>query len=433
MPAYGVDATSVGIGSSAITGPIQNSLLTTQSGQLLGASSASGPYGLQPGTTLAGMQMRLFADFQKYIDPDETPFSSSVSTGKAVNQKMVEWATGYLMPNKATTNGSGIPGTSDPTTITFTDANHYNRVQLNQVLRNPVTGEHYLVVAKSGSNAVSVRRGFANTSVTADANARELELMSSAMYENQDTPYVGVAKGSLDFNFPEIMDRGIWVSDLEDNTPDYEFDGGSKYDAYLNKTMKEVAILFEKTMIFGRRSSSNPPEGASTNALYPSTMGGLDQFTPIYYDLQGAPLTEWHLQNMLYETWDRVGEGNTPTRLLVGGFMRMALDSLWNANRYADVKDTVTNLTWRRVNTSFGPIEFVLSRYIPAGAAYLLDTKDISIHPYKNLAWKEVRLPSMGPYKRGRFTGVYTAMFKKAAARVKIINASTNPLHYPNL
>jgi hypothetical protein len=136
---------------------------------------------------------------------------------------------------------------------------------------------------------------------------------------------------------------------------------------------------------------------------------------------------------MLYESWDRVGEGNTPVKLLVGGFMRMALDSLWNGNRYADVKDTVTNLVWRKVRTSFGDIEFTLSRYIPPGAAYLVNTSDISIHAYKNGAWKEVRLPSFGPYKRGRFTGDYTMMFPKTAARVKILNASVNPAHYPNM
>jgi hypothetical protein len=342
-----------------------------------------------------------------------------------------------LMPNKATTNASGIAGTGSgtpPTTsVTMADANHYNRIQLNQVLVNRTTGEHLLVTAKGASNAITVVRGFAGTTATADANARELELLAPAMFENQDTPFVGVAKGAIVYNFPELMDRGIWVSERENNTPDYEFKTGNKYDAYLDKTMKEVAILFEKTAILGRRSASDPPEGATTAAYYPTTMGGLDQFTPLYYDLAGLPITEYALQNMLYESWDRVGEGNTPSRLLVGGFMRMALDSLWNANRYSDQKDTVTNLVWRRVRTSFGDIEFTLSRYIPAGAAYLVNTDDISIHPYKNGAWKEVRLPSNGPYLRGRFTGDYTMMFKKTAARVKILNASVNPAHYPNL
>lgn len=429
----GTDALSIGVNSALITPPIQSTLLTTQTGQLLGNATS------QLGTTPPNLVMRWFGDFQKYIDPDETPFTSSVSTGKAVDAKMIEWGQGFLMPNKATTTAAGIAGTgtgTPPTTvITMADANHYNRVQLNQVIRNPVTGEHYLVIAKGASNQITVVRGFAGTTtlIAADVNARELDLMAPAMFENQDTPFVGVAKGATEFNFPELIDRGIWVSDRENNTPDYEFKTGNKYDSYLEKTMKEVAILFEKTAILGRRSAANPPEGATTAAYYPTTMGGLDQFTPYYYDLAGGPITEYALQNMLYETWDRVGEGNTPTRLLVGGFVRMALDSLWNGQRYADVKDDETNLVWRRVRTSFGNLEFTLSRYIPDGSAYLVNTDDISIHPYKNGAWKEVKLPSMGPYQRGRFTGDYTMMFKRTAARVKLLNISTNPAHYPNL
>lgn len=436
--APGVDATSITPIASVITGPYQNTLLTTQRGQLMGPNVSGVTPANEWGTTISGMQMRLFADFQRYLDPDETPFSSSVKDGVTVNQKLVEWGTGFLMPNKATTNSSGIAGTGSgtpPTTdVVMSDANHFNRIQLNQTIRNPVTGEHFLVSAKAAStNTVTLIRGFAGTTATADANTRELELMAPAMYENQDTPYVGVAKGASEYNYPELMDRGIWVSEREDNTPDYEFKSGSKYDGYLTKTMKEMAILFEKTAIFGRRSAAVPPEGATTAAYYPTTMGGLNQFTPLYYDLAGAPITEFALQNMLYESWDRVGEGNTPTRLLVGGFMRMALDSLWNGNRYADVKDTETNLVWRKVRTSFGDIEFVLSRYIPPGAAFLIDTADISKHAYKNGAWKEVRLPSLGAYKRGRFTGDYTMMFRKTAARVKIVNASINPAHYPNM
>lgn len=428
----GTDATSIGLTSMVVTPPIQSTMLTTQTGQLLGNATT------QLGTTPSNMVIRWFGDFQKYIDPDETPFSSSLKTGKAVDAKLVEWGQGFLMPNKATTSAAGIAGTGAggppaQTSVTMTDANNYNRIQLNQILRNPVTGEHMLVIAKGAANAITVTRGFANTVATADVAARELDLLAPAMFENQDTPFVGVAKGNTEYNYPGMIDRGIWVSDRENNTPDYEFKTGNKYDAYLEKTMKEVAILFEKTSIFGRRSASQPPEGATTAAYYPTTMGGLDQFTPLYYDLAGGPITEYALQNMLYETWDRVGEGNTPTRLLVGGFVRMALDSLWNGQRYADVKDDETNLVWRRVRTSFGNLEFTLSRYIPAGSAYLVNTDDISIHPYKNGAWKEVKLPSMGPYQRGRFTGDYTMMFKRTAARVKLQNISVNPAHYPNL
>lgn len=439
MPSYGVDSNAVSVLSPTITTAVQSTLLTNQMGQLRGSRDFEGLEDSNaPGTSLTNMTMRLFADFQKYMDPDETPFTSSVDTGTTINQKKVEWGTGFLMPNKATTASSGIPGTGTGTPATtdvvMSDTGHFNRIQLNQVIRNATTNEHYLVVDKNMStNTISVLRGFSSTTPVADANARELELMAPANYENQDTTFVGTAKGAIEHNFPELMDRGIWVSEREDNTPDYEHKSGSKYDGILAKTMKEMAILFEKTAIFGRRSATDPPEGVTSAAYYPTTMGGLNQFTPLYYDLNGAPISEYVLQNMVYETWERVGEGMTPGTLYVGGFMKMALDSLWNGNRYATVSDTKTTLKWNSVTLSFGTIKFTLSRYLPAGSGFLMNLSDISIHPYKNGAWKEVKLPALGPYKRGRFTGDYTMMFKRNAARTKFVNASTNPAHYPNL
>lgn len=430
MPAQ-TDATALAPIFSTITNPIQSTLLTNQTGQLLGNMQG------QFGSSLANMQIRLLADFQKYLDPDETPFSSSVKTGETINQKKVEWGTGFLMPNKVTTNASGIAGTGSgtppTTTVTLADANHYNRVQLGHILKNPVTGEHYYVTAKGASNQITVARGFANTTAVADANTRELEMLAPAMYENMDTPFVGVAKGALEWNAPILIDRGIWVSERENNTPDYEFKGGSKYDAYLEKTMKEVAILFEKHSIMGRRNISDPIEGVTSAAYFPSTMGGLDQFTPLYYDLGGTPITEYALQNMLFEAWTDVGDSNVPTTLLVGGFVNIALSTLWNSNRIADVKDSKINLTWKEVEMSFGKLRWKLSRYIPAGAAYLVNMDDISKHFYRNGAWKEVRLPAAGPYLKGRFTGDVTMMFRRSAARRKLLGISTNPAHYPNL
>lgn len=426
-----VDATSLAPTSTTITGPINSTLLTSQTGQLLG--NMVGQYG----TSLANMQIRLLADFQKYLDPDETPFSSSVKTGETVNQKKVEFGTGFLMPNKVTTTAAGIAGTGagtpPVTVVTLADANHYNRVQIGQILLNQTTDEHYYVTAKGASNQVTVARGFANTTPTADANARELELLAPAMYENMDTPFVGTAKGALEWNAPILIDRGIWVSERENNTPDYEFKGGNKYDAYLEKTMKEVAILFEKHSIMGRRNISDPIEGVTTAAYFPSTMGGLDQFTPLYYDLGSTPITEYALMNMLFESWNDVGESNTASTLLVGGFVNLALSTLWNANRIADVKDTKINLVWKEVETPFGKVRWKLSRYIPAGAAYLVNMDDISKHFYRNGAWKEVRLPSAGPYLKGRFTGDITMMFLRAAVRRKLLNISMNASHYGNL
>jgi hypothetical protein len=113
--------------------------------------------------------------------------------------------------------------------------------------------------------------------------------------------------------------------------------------------------------------------------------------------------------------------------------MRVVLNSLFSAQRYATVKDEVTNLVWRRMMTSFGDIDFVFSRYIPDGEAYFVNVKDISKHFFRGGSWKEVLLPSLGPYKRGRYTGDVTLKFKRTNARSRVYGISQNVADYPNL
>lgn len=384
----------------------------------------TGDVSLTGGTALTGMTIRLFADFQKYLEPTETPLTSSIKDGKPVNQKKIELGQSYLMPHTATL-GAAVSDTSG-TTVTLISGDGAKLMPTQQFV---IDSEHFWTVSIAG-DVVTVKRGFAGSTAATHSNGATVELLPPAALENADTPLTGVAKGSLEWFTPQLMDFAIQVSERENNTPDYEFDGGNKYDQYLEKRMKEAAILFEKLAFRGRRSSEAAMTGTSAT---PTTMGGLDFYTDVLYDLAGAPISEYIFQTMLYDTWNRVGADNVPTKFFVGGFLRMAIDSLWNANRYADVEDDVTKLTWRRIRTSFGDIDFVLSRYVEAGKGYLADLSDITKHPYKNGAWKEVKLPVNGPYIKGRFTGDYTIVFKRNSARCKVVNASTNPLDYPNL
>lgn len=289
---------------------------------------------------------------------------------------------------------------------------------------NPVN-DQLTVVPGMGGTAQS-----SHTLNDGDGQPRVLDILGTAAQENADSPIAPIAKGTVNFNYPQIRDQAIQVSNREDNTPTYEFNSGSRYDAYLAKVMKEVAIKFEKDAFLGVRGSES---GGVVGTSTPTTMGGLNFFTPNEVALAGAPVSELLLMDIMQDSWERVGSDNTPNTLIVGSFMKRALSSLWNANRYSTVKDESSTLVWNSVDTDFGPIRFQLSRYVPAGSGFLIDMGDISRHAYAGGEWKEVLLPSNGPYKRGRFTGDYTIAFKGEQKRVKFTGASTDPSHYANM
>jgi hypothetical protein len=384
---------------------------------------------LAGGTALGNQVIRLFTDYQKVMSPTEVPFSSSIKSGKSINQKKLEWGSEFLSPHQVTLGAQILIGDG---TITLA-AGEGAKVMVTDLIKI----ENEIVWVRAiATDTLTVTRGMGGTAAAAhtlndtDGQPRILDLLSPAAQENADTPIAPIAKGTQEYNVPQLMDQGVQVSEREDNTPSYEFGQGSRHDAYLAKVMKEVAIDFEKISIHGRRGTeSSAVVGSGT----PTTLGGLDFFTFHERALAGAPLTEMVLMDMMQDSWERVGSENTPDTLLVGPFLRRALSSLWNSNRYSTVKDTTSTLVWNSVDTDFGPVKFTLSRYIPAGSAYLVDMSDISKHAYKGGEWREVALPANGPYKRSRFTGDYTIAFKGEQKRVKITGASTDAALYANM
>lgn len=405
-----VSATTTGMPATGlITRAQQNSVDSTLTG----------------GTALAALVVRYFADFQKYLDPTETPFSSSLKTGGAVPQKKVEWGNSFLAPHQSATGASIADSSTTSVTVATGDGAKF---MVNDVVK---VESEYLWVTAISSDTLTVKRGaFGSTAAAHTTTGTVLDILGPATVENQDTPITPIARGSLEYNLPQLFDYGLHLSDRENNTNDYEITKGTKYEAYLAKLMKEAAIDFEKTAILGRRSSEAAATGAGAT---PTSMGGLDYFTNREYVMAGAPLSENQILTVAQDLWTAVGEDKMAKTVLVGGFMKRAFSSLFNANRLSDVKDTETTLVWRAVDTDFGKIRFVLSRYIPAGSAYFVNLNDITIHPYKGGTWKEVKLPASGPYVKGRFTGDYTIVFRGNAARAKITGASTTEADYPNL
>jgi len=399
------------------------------------AAQNTGDSAITGGTVPSAMVIRLFADFQKYLEPEETPFSSSVSTGKSVNQKKIEWGTGFLAPHQVNLGATLTAGAATSLTLATGDG---NKVQQGDVLRIPTDGgtavEHVWITGVTpGSDVVTVVRAMGGTTAgahTYGAPGYVIEILGPASQENADSQLAPIMKGAIEWNVPQLYDYAVQVSNREDNTPDYEFDGASRYDEFLSRIMTSASIDFEKAMIMGKRHA--PESSFTVPGGTPTLMGGLDFFTDNSLDKALAPLTESDLRFVQRTLWTNVGS-NAAKNILVGGFMREVISSLWNANRYATVKDDTTTLVWNAVTTEYGTLRFTMSRYIMPATVFFVNLDDISIRPYKGGEWADVQLPVNGPYKKGRFTGDYSAVFKKNGARYKIINCSTTATDYPNL
>lgn len=378
-----------------------------------------------------GHVIRLFKGFQKYLDPTETPLTNAIGNGGTVNQRKVEWGQEYLGPHQVTLGGAVADGST--TTITLA-ADQVAKITLTDLIQ--LEEEIMWVTAIASATTLTVVRGMSGSTAAAHTLndtagvPRVIEVLTTAAQDNADTPMTFTTLGTTAYNLPQLIDQGIQVSQREEHTPNYEEEGASRYDIRLKKVMKIVAIKYEKLLFRGRRAvESSMTIGSGT----PSTMGGLDYFTPNLIPLAGAPLTEAVLMTLTRNAWDRVGAENVPTKLFVGSFLFTVLSSMWNTDRYATISDKKMNLVWKEVETAFGTIQFQLSRYVAPGDAYFMDPSDPKHHPYAGGEWAEVMLPANGPYKKGRFTGDRTSSWRGELKRWKITGASVTTADYPFL
>jgi hypothetical protein len=383
---------------------------------------------LTGGNALASNLIRNVDGYEKYVDPTKVPFTAAMGNGPIISQKKVEFGQSFLAPNQVTL-GSAI---ADANVTTFTlAAGEGVKCMVTDLLQ--IEDEVAWITGIAG-DVLTVHRGIGSTAAAhtlndPDGNPRVIELLMSAAQENADSPLRPFALGGLDYNLTQRTDSAVQVDNRADVTPDYEFPNGTKYEQRLQRAMVEESIRWEKTAIRGRRGAETDATATGT----PSTMGGVLQFTDDEIALAGSPLTETVLMNMIQTKWDRVGDENLPTQLYVGSFLKLAISSLFNANRYSTVKDTESALVWDSLRTDFGQIRFTLSRHIPAGMALFLDMGDIKKRNYKGGEMQEVVLPSNGPYRRGRLTADRTISFPGNLKRTKITGASTNPADYPNM
>ncbi len=400
------------------------------------------------GTSLRELRVRDLSDVDKYLEPTETPFWSSLKQGGEVKTARSEWAISHLTPNSTTIGTTGFNGTNNSIAIDIAEP---GRVTPGSMLI--VESEQIWVypdgVTATGLAASKYERGIGGTTIAAHTTGKKVDILMEASLENQDTPFRGDTSARIEWNTDWLCDIGIWSSDRDRNTPDIEYGSGDKHDARLAKIIVEQQIKLEKTAILSNRSAAAGAGYGSAYSTYtagdeflsdpepstaiPRTMGGLRYFTPLTYNLAGQPLTEFLLELIQLDTVDRVGESNAPNKLYVGGFMRVVLNSLFNDNRVTTVKDKEYNVVWNRVQMTYGTIDFVYSRYIPAAEAYFVNTADITKHWYKGGSPKEVILPSNGPYKRSRYTFDVTMKFRKTQCRSRITGISVNANDYANL
>lgn len=382
--------------------------------------------------TTSDLFIRDVSTFPNLVKRTDFPLFTSIKTGKPLAQPKLklEWGVRHIPPVNDTVTEI-LADEAGPSTMTPANIGYY---QVNHVILLP--GGEKVWVTAVGASTLTVSRGQFGTSTEAVADNAGIRIIGIATKENAESPLGTYTQGEIDYNYFQIFDKMIQLSNRARNTPTYEI-SGDRMKAQLQMIMEiEMPQYMENTLLWGTRAL-----GSTT---VPSSMGGVFQssFNGNAVDLDGDILTEYSFLEGLQEAYNQVGKANVGKRVMSHMFYkRIAANWSRDMVRVEDSSKTRNLGVVDSFDTDFGRVEWMTNHHmvsvndptLPDGRILVYDPDDFTLRPYSSdSTWAIYSVYEGGWYSRRAVRGDYTLEALNPEKRVAFTDLSTTALDYPN-
>lgn len=300
------------------------------------------------------------------LDPTETPLLTGqnynglpgalLPVGDPAAQIKVEWQEeNILLPYALAT----ATFTNVATTITVGNE-HQNKFQIGDLIATK-SGELMQVTAYSSTDSLTVTRGFAGTVAAAGSIGDTLRSLGPVLTEGSNPGASRVADRALLFNYTQIIGpTQLSMSGTAQVVGRYGV--SDEFAHQLGNRIAEHALYREQAFIHGVRYQSGDIRA----------MGGLDYFIGANgtTDSSSTSLTAAAVQTNLATNFSN---GGVPTHLIINPGNLISIDDISNTSVLRQT--VVDGLRGRQpvtiIQTEYGDIQVVRSRYCMFGRAYL--------------------------------------------------------------
>jgi hypothetical protein len=296
------------------------------------------------------------------------------------------------------------------------------------------SGEQALVTAV-GATTYTASRGFAGTTIAAQADNSGTRIIGIAVKENAESPLGPITLGEVDYNYHQIFDEYVQFSARARYTPIYgQMDDRLTFEVN-KKLSRTMPNLLEQTLLNGNRSI-----GSTT---VPSSMGGVftTSFNQNQVDLNSAILTEYDFLEAVQEGYNNVGAANVGKTVMAHMFYKRVFANWTNNMRQYSPTDKKVSNVFDEFETDFGTFRFVPNHHmvsvndpaLPDGRILIFDPDDFKLEPYhKQAKWGVWAVYEGGWYSRRAIRADLTLIAVNPEKRVVITEASAVASEYPN-
>lgn len=326
--------------------------------------------------------VRVISNVIQLIDPTDTPLLAAIGGLDSARSKfkirangtMIEWLEDAHSPlSDVAAQGTTI--TTNTTVLTVTDASIFkvgHQIQIDS---------EYMVVSSvdTTNNTLTVySRSYGGTNAT-HVTTSTINIVGMARLEGATTDYNGLVDITAPYNYTQIFEDALKLTGTEMVVDEYGYADAWTYQA--NKKLPALFRLVEKSLFHGVRSAGS--------ATAPRSFGGLGTFTGTTNTVAaGGAIAKTHVDALAEEC---VLSGAKPDLLVlhpsIANDLRALLDSSSFVRMTQDNKD-FGMMQVQNVNTQYGSMQIVESRWCPSGTAYMLDSSMIGLYTLRPFGWK---------------------------------------------
>lgn len=381
--------------------------------------------------TTSDLFIRDVSSFPDLVKRTDFPLFTSIKMGKPLDQPKLklEWGIRHIPPiNDTVTEALD----NNPATVTLTPAT-IGYYQVNHVLLFP-SGEKAWVTAVGSTTLTIVRASF-GTSIDTLADNAGIRIIGIATKENAESPLGTYTQGEIDYNYYQIFDKMIQLSNRARHTPTYEVKG-DQMKAELQMIMEiEMPQYMEQTLLWGTRSLGSTTVPSSMGGVFQSTYNGNN------VDMNGDILTEYYFLNGLQQAYNQVGAARVGKTIMSHPFYKQVAANWHKDMRRMTSDEKTIDHRIERFATDFGTVEWMMNHHmtavndptLPDGRMLVADMDDYSLLPYTSDSnWAIYAVYEGGWYSRRAVRADLTLKAPNPEKRVAYFDLDTTAANYPN-
>lgn len=348
-------------------------------------------------------QVRVISNVIQLIDPVDTPLIAALGGLDSARSKFRIGQDGFKIelledeyhPIETVVSNGTVALTTDTTSFTVADASIF---QDGHVI---LIDSEYMVIktADATNNTVSVyERSWGGTNATHATNAN-ISIVGMSRLEGDDADYVGLLKLSNPYNYSSIYQKALKVSGTEEVIDQYGFDNAFSYQA--QKAVPELLRLLERNAFHGIRKAGS--------ATAPRSSGGLLTFVTDNSVNAGGAIAKSHVDSLAEYV---MIDGGNPDLFVCHPSIGNDLKALLDSSSFVRVDQNpggqfgMTPIT--RIQTQYGSMRMVMSRWCPSGKAFMLDSRKVGFYQLRPFGWKPLAVT--GDSRKGEVVGEFSLM-----------------------